>query len=86
MGNIKAEVLSVSKGRQAFEGLDLVRIQSDRFTLLIMQDYMPVIGEIRGRVELQRGDETTVYDKVRGFFTHSHNNFSLLLKEDWHVQ
>ena len=33
----------------------MIRIKSEKYTLLIMDDYMPVIGRIDGMVEIVSG-------------------------------
>lgn len=44
MGKITATVLGIDEGFQKFEQVDMIRIKSEKYTLLIMDDYMPVIG------------------------------------------
>lgn len=50
MGKITATVLGIDEGFQKFEQVDMIRIKSEKYTLLIMDDYMPVIGRIDGMV------------------------------------
>ena len=52
MGKITATVLGIDEGFQKFEQVDMIRIKSEKYTLLIMDDYMPVIGRIDGMVEI----------------------------------
>ena len=48
---MKAKVVSLLNGLQEFENLEMIRIKSNRHTLLIMKNFMPVIGELDGSVE-----------------------------------
>ncbi|MCD8046302.1 MAG: hypothetical protein LUE90_06685 [Clostridiales bacterium] len=86
MGNINADVLSVSGGLKNYTEVDMVRIKSEKYTLLIMRDYMPVIGEVRGDVDLVIGDETCRFEDIQGYFTHTDNHFTLLINEVWDVK
>lgn len=52
---------------------------SSTYNLLILKDYMPVLGEIKGNVEIVSGDRTETYENVTGYFMHSHNEFELLI-------
>ena len=46
MGKITATVLGIDEGFQKFEQVDMIRIKSEKYTLLIMDDYMPVSGAL----------------------------------------
>ena len=43
---IKVKVFSISNGLEVIENVKLVRIKSKDYNLLIMPDYMPILGEI----------------------------------------
>ena len=82
MGKITATVLGIDEGFQKFEQVDMIRIKSEKYTLLIMDDYMPVIGRIDGMVEIVSGEDTRSFQPIHGFYTHRKNTFELLIKED----
>lgn len=86
MGKITATVLGIDEGFQKFEQVDMIRIKSEKYTLLIMDDYMPVIGRIDGTVEIVSGEDTRSFQPVHGFYTHRKNTFELLIKEDADVR
>ncbi len=84
MSKIHAEVLTVA-GLQQFDDVNMVRIKSDKYNLLIMQGFMPVIGEVVGTVEIVKKEDTARFADVRGYFTYSENSFSFLVNEVWDV-
>ena len=86
MGKITATVLGIDEGFQKFEQVDMIRIKSEKYTLLIMDDYMPVIGRIDGMVEIVSGEDTPSFQPIHGFYTHRKNTFELLIKEDADVR
>ena len=86
MGKITATVLGIDEGFQKFEQVDMIRIKSEKYTLLIMDDYMPVIGRIDGLVEIVSGEDTRSFQPIHGFYTHRKNTFELLIKEDADVR
>ena len=86
MGKITATVLGIDEGFQKFEQVDMIRIKSEKYTLLIMDDYMPVIGHIDGMVEIVSGEDTRSFQPIHGFYTHRKNTFELLIKEDADVR
>ena len=70
MGKITATVLGIDEGFQKFEQVDMIRIKSEKYTLLIMDDYMPVIGRIDGMVEIVSGEDTRSFQTLLCFLTH----------------
>ena len=86
MGKITATVLGIKEGFRKFEQVDMIRIKSEKYTLLIMDDYMPVIGRIDGMVEIVSGEDIHSIQPVHGFYTHRKNTFELLIKEDADVR
>ena len=58
----------------------VIRIKSEQYTLLIMKDYWPVVGEIKGKISIE-ADENYTYDNIEGFYSLSHNVFHLIIKE-----
>jgi hypothetical protein len=80
-GRIQAQVSSFKDGLQVFSKISIVRIHSRDTNLLIMEDYMPIIGEVDGDVDFIGKDFIQTLEDVRGFFCHDHNVFFLLLKD-----
>ena len=74
-----ARILGFHEGLKVLEHVDLIRIVSSTYNLLILKDYMPVLGEIKGNVEIVSGDRTETYENVTGYIMHSHNEFELLI-------
>lgn len=74
-----ARILGFKEGLRVLEQVDLIRIVSSDYNLLILKDYMPVIGEIKGSVEIVSGEKTETYENITGYFMHSHNEFELLI-------
>lgn len=77
---MEAEICSVENGLETYQEVSFIRIKSRRYTLLIMKEYMPVIGEIEGDVTISCSAGEIEKKGVCGFFKHQHNHFSLMLK------
>ena len=65
---------------QEIDNVKLIRIKSDKYNLLIMKDYWPVVGEINGKIVIE-SEESITYENIVGFFSLSHNVFHLIIKE-----
>lgn len=77
---IRVQICSVENGLEEYEQVSFIRIKSRRYTLLIMREFMPVIGEIEGDVTISAKGQEIVKKGVRGYFLHQHNQFSLMLQ------
>lgn len=69
------------EGLVEYENVKIVRIVSKDYNLLIMKDYLPIIGEIEGSVDI-KGDNLEVSLKdIKAFYMNSNNEFNLMIKE-----
>ncbi len=65
---------------KVIENVKIVRVKSDKYNLLIMKDYWPVVGEINGKIVIE-AEESLTFENIEGFFSLSHNVFHLIIKE-----
>ena len=49
------------------ENIRLIRIVSSNYNLLIMKDYLPIIGYLDGSITIE-GEETIKYDKIKAIW------------------
>lgn len=77
----KVRIFSLDKGLIEYEHIKIVRIISKNYNLLIMQDYLPILGEIEGSIDIKNEDIELNYKKVKAFYMNSGNVFNLMIKE-----
>jgi hypothetical protein len=82
---MEVRVSSYENGLQVYDNIHLIRVKSTKYNLLILEDYMPIIGEVHGNVSFVGEEQEVVLNDIQGFFCHKHNVFSLLIKENSHV-
>ena len=71
----------MEKGLSEYDDVKTIRIVSKNYNLLIMKDYMPIIGEIVGSVDI-KGETTDIsYKKIKGFYMNNKNVFNLMIEE-----
>ena len=46
-----------------------------------MQDYLSIIGDIEGSVDIKGEDIDISFPKIRAFYMNSNNVFNLMIKE-----
>lgn len=79
---ILVKILNIKKGLIEYKNVQYIRIKSEKYNLMIMKDYMPVIGEIKGDIEIELVDETKKLEKIVAFYMHKKNQFNLFVKEE----
>ena len=60
----KVKVFDMKNGLVEYENVKSVRIVSKDYNLLIMKDYMPIIGEINGHVDIIGQDTNISFKKI----------------------
>ena len=69
-------------GLVEYENVKIVRIVSKDYNLLIMKDYLPIIGEIDGNVDIKSEKEEVNLKNIKAFYMNSNNEFNLMIKEE----
>ena len=46
-----------------------------------MQDYLPIIGEIEGNIDIKNEEIELNYKNIKAFYMNSSNVFNLMIKE-----
>ncbi|MDF2844833.1 MAG: hypothetical protein K0R00_3259 [Herbinix sp.] len=84
--SIEVIIISFQNGFQIYHNVKIIRLYSKDYNLLMMVDYMPVVGELEGRLVIVSEEEEVTLDNVSGFYVMKNNVFKLLIKEDSHVE
>ena len=79
--NIVVQLLDIDGDVTEYDDVNFIKIVSKKYNLIIMKDYLPIIGEIEGTIEIGRKNENITMEKVRGYFMHKHNKFNLFYSE-----
>ena len=78
---IKVRIFDLKKGLVEYEHIKVIRIISKDYNLLIMQDYLPIIGELEGSIDIKGEDINLSFPKIKAFYMNSNNVFNLMVKE-----
>lgn len=80
--SIKVKIFSLSKGLEIMEDVKAIRIKSEDYNLLIMPDYMPILGEVQGNIDFENKEESKSLENIDGYYINTNNEFSLIVRED----
>lgn len=78
---IKVRIFDMEHGLREYENIKIIRIISKDYNLLIMKDYLPIIGEIEGSVDIKNDDINLSFKDIKAFYMNSENIFNLMIKE-----
>ena len=78
---IRVRVFDLEHGLVEYENIKIVRIKSKDYNLLIMKDYLPILGEIEGSVDIKGDDVELNFKDIVAFYMNSNNVFNLIIKE-----
>ena len=77
---ITAKIISLEEGYRHYENIKAIIVKSTRYNIMIMEDYLPVIGEIIGDVTLVGVDYKKKFLQIKGYYVHKNNEFELIIK------
>lgn len=77
----KVKVFDMEHGLTEYDNVTSVRIVSKDYNLLIMKDYLSILGEIIGSVNIKSDKDDVTYDNINGFYMNSNNVFNLMIKD-----
>lgn len=78
---IVVKIINVKEGLSEYQDVKIIRIISDKYNLLIMKDYLPIIGEFNGKIDIELNDNKITYNHIKAFFMNSNNVFHLMIQE-----
>lgn len=78
---IKVRIFDIENGLREYKNIKIIRIISKDYNLLIMKDYLPIIGEIEGSVDIKNDEVNLSFKDIKAFYMNSNNEFNLMIKE-----
>lgn len=78
---MKVRVFDMEHGLVEYNDVKTIRIVSRDYNLLIMKDYLSVIGEIVGSIDIKGEDVDISFKQIRAFYMNSKNVFNLMIEE-----
>jgi len=78
----KVNVFDMKNGLVEYDNVKSVRIVSKDYNLLIMKDYLSILGEIIGSVNIKSDTTDVTFEKIKAFYMNSDNVFNLMIKEE----
>ena len=81
---LTVNIFDLKTGLTTYSNVEYIRITSSDYNLLIMLDYMPIIGEIKGKVDIKIPEEEIHLDNIFASYMNSNNTFNLMIQGEYH--
>ena len=62
---IKVRIFDIENGLREYKDIKIIRIISKDYNLLIMKDYLPIIGEIEGSVDIKNDEVNLSFKDIK---------------------
>lgn len=77
--HFQVRVFELNHGLTVYDEIKLVRIVSKDYNLLIMVDYLPLLGEFDGNIDIKGNNVDISFKNIKGFYMNSNNVFNLMI-------
>lgn len=78
--SVQVRISDFEHGLRVFDDVQIIRIVSNNYNLLVMHDFVPSIGMINGTVEIVTSEDIETLKDIKAFYLHRDNVFSLLIE------
>ena len=75
------KIFTLKNGMELINNVVAIRIKSSEYNLLILKDYISLLGDIHGNVEIETEDDKKSFDNINANFINHNNVFSLIIDE-----
>ena len=77
---ILVNVFELETGLTTYKDCEYIRITDEKYNLLVMLDYTPIIGEVNGKIHIMYNGQEIHYEGVKASFMNSNNVFNLMIQ------
>ena len=78
---MKVRIFDLANGIKEYVDIKFIRIASKDYNLLILNDNIPVYGEMDGTLTINSNDIDLEYNNLKAYYIHHDNEFNLMIKE-----
>ena len=74
------KIMSLQDGVKTYNDCIAIKIKSSKYNLLIMEGHAPLIGEIKGSIEVTLKNDKITLDNVNGYYLNLDNTYKQMLR------
>lgn len=73
------KIFTLKKGLRKIDGVSAIRIKSKYYNLLILKDYVAIMGRIDGDFSIEINNSIIEYKNVDAYYVNSNNEFNVII-------
>ena len=73
------KIFTLKKGLRKLEDVSAIRIKRKDYNLLILKDYIAIMGRITGEFSIEVNDDIIEYKDVDAYYVNSNNEFNVII-------
>ena len=73
------KIFTLKKCLRKLEDVSAIRIKSKDYNLLILKDYIAIMGRITGEFSIEVNDDIIEYKNVDAYYVNSNNEFNVII-------
>ncbi len=77
------KMFTLKNGLEVFNDVVAIRIKNKDYNLLILKDYISLLGEVHGYLEIEFENDVIKFDNLDGSFMNNNNVFSIIIDGDY---
>ena len=77
------KMFTLKNGLEVINDVIAIRIKNKDYNLLILKDYISLLGEIHGYFEIECENEIKKYENLDAIFMNNNNVFSIIIDGDY---
>lgn len=76
------KIFTIKEGLKLIEDVIAIRIKSGDYNLLILKDYLSIMGEIEGTIEIETSSDKIKYDNIKAYYMNNNNQFNMIVENE----
>ena len=79
---MQIKIFTLKNGLEIFDNIAAIRITSKDYNLLILKDYVPIIGRIEGNIEIEFEEDSNQkkIENIVAYYVCHNNVFNLMIE------
>ena len=77
---VLVKIFTLKDGLEVVENVSAVRLISNDYNLLILKDYVAIIGKVEGTIEIESEGGTKKLDNTIAYYVSHNNVFNLMIE------
>lgn len=74
------KIFTLQNGLEEYNDVNAIRIKSEDYNLLILKDYVPIMGKIEGDFEIELKENKVSFNNIVAYYVNENNVFNIIIE------